>query len=122
MTTAQPDELPINHEEAKSLAYLKRQESNLARCYLAVTAEQAVLVTRWKANEDVQEVIIKRLTAERAAYKLDAKRYRWWLRAVTKNQIDKVEAAFKPIARQLTTITAEQFSSCIDTAIAKEAK
>lgn len=30
----QPETLPINHAEAKSLAYIKRKESNLARCYL----------------------------------------------------------------------------------------
>ena len=37
----------------------------------ALKAEQAVLVTRWKANEDVQEIIIKELTAERDAYKAE---------------------------------------------------
>ena len=47
----------------------------------AVTAEQAVLVTRWKANEDVQEIVIKELTAERDAYKLNALRYRRLLNA-----------------------------------------
>jgi hypothetical protein len=37
------DELPVNHEEALQLAYLKREESNLARCYLSLQARVARL-------------------------------------------------------------------------------
>ena len=49
----------------------------------------------------------------------DAKRYRWWVRVVSTNQTDELEDAFKPIAKQRTPPTAEQFNSCIDAAIAK---
>lgn len=40
-----------------------------------LTDEQAMLVARWKVNEDVQESIIKGLIAERDAALKDAARY-----------------------------------------------
>ena len=33
------EDKPINHEEALELAYIKQQESNLARCYISLTAK-----------------------------------------------------------------------------------
>ncbi len=40
----------VNHEEAMELAHIKKNESNLARCYLAMMAER----DQWKANHDNQ--------------------------------------------------------------------
>lgn len=34
-------DLPVNHEEALELAYLKRNESNLARCYIELAERRA---------------------------------------------------------------------------------
>ena len=49
--------LPVNHDEAFLLAFNKRDESNLARCYLALTAEnkalrEAVIEEAAKVAED----------------------------------------------------------------------
>ena len=87
----------------------------------ALKAEQAVLVTRWKANEDVQEIIIKELTAKRDAYKLDAERHRWFAKIATSGEFDRAEKAFAHF-NDVDSCTKEELDLAIDTAIAKEAK
>lgn len=79
--------LVCNHDEARSLAHYKRENSNLARCYLALDIEVAEL-------------------------RRDAERYRWlrdhwWLD-------DKADATPAPM---MNAQSPEQFDAAIDAAL-----
>lgn len=91
----------------------------------AVTEKRDFAVESAKYTADLCAQAIAELTAvtaERDALTKDATRYRWWARVVTEKCRTEVEEAFGSLSRQLTPPTAEQFASCIDAAIAKEAK
>lgn len=49
----------INHDEALQLAHLKRQDSNLARCYLALKEEAEREAVRRNAWEDKARRLLK---------------------------------------------------------------
>lgn len=95
---------------------------SLAEQLDAVTAECEKFANQTFKAKAEAKTLIDHANAGRDAYKLDALRYRWWVRVVTGGCRLEVEEAFGSISMQLTPPTAEQFASCIDAAIAKEAK